>query len=59
MPETLAHRARAEFDDKQNIKQDGAMGGNLETNTSSHFMSIQTLLCVLRCVDVCVNVAKT
>lgn len=33
------------------------MGGNLETNAGSHFMSIQTLLCPVY-VDVCVNVAK-
>lgn len=45
MPETLAQRASAEFEDKQNIKQDMLMGGNLETNTSSCFMSIQSSLC--------------
>lgn len=43
MPETLAERATAEFEDKQNIKQDTVMGGNLETNTSSCFMHIQKL----------------
>lgn len=47
MPETLAHRAGAEFEDKLNIKQEAVMGGNLETDTSSRFMCIQTPLCVL------------
>lgn len=44
MPETLAQRARAEFEGKRYIKQGTVMGGNLETNTSSRFMSIQTPL---------------
>lgn len=57
MPETLAHSAGAEFEDKQNIKQDRAVGGHLETNTSSCFMSIQTLPCPVY-IDVCVNEAK-
>lgn len=56
MPETLAQRAGAEFEDKQNIKQDTVMGGNLETDTSSRFMCIQTRLCPV-CL-MCVNVAK-